>query len=108
MTAIAAEIVRKPLYTGANHRIDYKVTSDADGKVPTDISAMTIKLLLTDPDGTTYSYTGTNDSGTGGTGYWTLSGANHSTAGTATAQAHIDNIPKAEYVFEFRAKKVAS
>ena len=108
MSAIAVEIVGKPLFTGSNMLIEYKVTSDANGKVAMDITGVAVLLLLTDPSGTTYSYTGSNDAGTGGTGSWTLAQANHSTAGTATAQVHLDGIPKAEFEFEFRTKKAAT
>jgi len=108
MTAIHADIVGTPLFTSSNMTIQYRVYQDEQRKEPMDITGKVLALLITDPGGTTYSYTGSNDSGAGGTGEWTLSGSNHTTVGTATAQAHMDGIPKSEFELEFRAKKVAS
>ena len=105
MGATAAIGINKPLFTNTNHRIDFIVTSDEGGKVRATITGVTFALLLTDLGGTTRTYAGTIDGdATEGEGHFTLTGSQHTTVGAATAQVHMDGIPKGEYTLEFRAK----
>lgn len=100
----AAEVLAFPLWTSTNHRINLSVFSDAKRKVATSISGKTVKVVIYDPSTSTYSYTATAVSASLGTAYITLTGSNHTTAGTATLQVRVDDITKNEYTATFKAK----
>lgn len=108
MSAIAAMIIAKPFFTNTNHVVKFVVTSDEAGKVRFAITTEVFTLLLTDLGDTTRSYSaaydGDDDDKTAGKGHFTLTGSQHTDPGAATAQIHMDGIPKGEFTLEFRAK----
>jgi len=108
MSATAAINVPMPLFTSTDHRIDCVVEDSTTDSGRHDITGEVIKLLIVDPGGTTYSYTLTHGTEAEGEGYFTLTGSNHTTAGSASSQIQIDGIPKGEYTLTFRAILVAS
>ena len=104
MTATAAINIPAPLFTSTNHRIDCIVEDSTTSSGRHDITGEVIKLLIVDPGGTTRSYTLTHGTEAEGEGYFTLTGSQHTTVGSANAQIQIDAIPKGEYTLTFREK----
>ena len=98
------ETVPFPLFTSTNHRINLAFYSDGKRKTAKSISGKTIRFVMSDPSGATYSYAATAISATLGTAYITLTGSQHTTAGTATVQVTVDGIPKQEFSIPVKAK----
>ncbi len=102
--ATAATVIQQALFTGSAHRIDCIVTDPDTSTGRANITGQVITLLIADPGGTTYSYTATHDDEDEGECHFVLTAGNHAATGSASAQVHIDGIPKGEFTFTFRAK----
>ena len=102
--ARAAITIQRPLYTSTDHRIDIAVFSDENHANPQSISGVAVTLVIKDAGGTAKTYTATAISASAGTAYVTITGASHTTPGTASFQCALDGIPKESYTATFITK----
>lgn len=95
--------IRKPFFTNSNHRVDLIFFSDESYTTRLNITGKTVKVLI--DDGTTRTYTvSSHDDAANGETHVTLTGSNHVTAGDADVQVLVDDIPKRDYIIEFRTR----
>jgi hypothetical protein len=101
--------IQKPVYVGENARLEFVACDGFDyltGEALDDVT--TIQVVIRDPNGSDYTYTGTKatiDGETAGGFYVTLLGSNHSVAGTAYGRVKFDAVtePDSEFKFTFKS-----
>lgn len=94
-------VLKKPLFTGVNTRIEVRAYSDAAKKRQQDLGSSTVKVKIKDASLNTVTYTATITNATLGQGYITTTGASHTTAGDADIQVLVDDVPKERYKVTF-------
>lgn len=107
--SIAAIPIDVPVPINTSAIIEIEAKTNRRLTVADSLVGDTVTALVRNPNGgSTYSYPVTIDSGTAGTGRFTITGSNHLTVGDAAVQLYQNGELRARYKLTFVEKLVAS